>query len=650
MASCITAQFASGSPQCQLTVNLKSETNTTATLAWSISYVAHGYAAYTNGYGRPYSVTIDGTTVKTGSYNINGIAYTVQIASGTTTVNKTSAGRNVSFSCAFDFQVTWSGIYGGNKTASGSIWIGAATSSGGGTTTPDPSAKKYTITYNANGGYGAPSSQTKTEGVSIFLSSTKPYRSGYEFLGWSTTRTGNVVYQPGQNYTNDASITLYAVWSNNTYSVFYNANGGTGAPASQIKNYGTSLTLSNTVPTRSGYEFKGWGTSQYSTTVSYEPGDLYTTNASITLYAIWTSLESILSITNLSVDRCDSSGGLSDIGTYARVAFNWTARNGGDRVTVYYDNTSRVSSLSGTSGVYYDILGNGTFNEETDYVFNIEIRDDTGRTTTYTQTLNAMYYVIDFKNAGTGVAIGKAATEDGFQVAMDSVFDGSLHTSGEFVAESGMVVQGDSAEIKSTYLGIPNDVRFNDTTTSFLSNQGTDSTSKTRPLITNHTALDNGIYLQAKNSNGSYTNLLRMLGTQVELYWTTDGLGGDYRSTIWSGSCAIGANITVSNSKKYSLFIVTVRSVGGSSDNNTKVLAIREHADNYIGRIAGVGGASSSNGDGQYTVSVYFNQTSETRWNLVHASNIGHLETANDVFTGHSGYSECYVTKIEGLI
>ena len=75
--------------------------------------------------------------------------------------------------------------------------------------------KTYTISYNANGGSGAPSSQTKTSGTALTLSSQRPSRSNYVFMGWSTSSTGSVVYAPGATYTADANVTLYAVWVKN---------------------------------------------------------------------------------------------------------------------------------------------------------------------------------------------------------------------------------------------------------------------------------------------------------------------------------------------------------------------------------------------------------------------------------------------------
>ena len=74
-------------------------------------------------------------------------------------------------------------------------------------------AGTYTVSYNANGGTGTPSSQTKTHGVNLTLSSSKPTRNGYTFLGWATSSTAtNATYQPGGNFTTNANTTLYAVW------------------------------------------------------------------------------------------------------------------------------------------------------------------------------------------------------------------------------------------------------------------------------------------------------------------------------------------------------------------------------------------------------------------------------------------------------
>lgn len=166
----------------------------------------------------------------------------------------------------------------------------------------------YTISFNANGGSGAPGSVTKTHGVTLYLPSTEPTRTNYDFLGWSTSSTATTpTYYAGGSFTRNANTTLYAVWeyAPATYRVYYNANGGSGAPSSQIKTYGVSLTLSSVIPTRSGYDFIGWSTSSTATSATYDPSDSYTANASVTLYAVWNETNYDFSISNLTVSNSE---------------------------------------------------------------------------------------------------------------------------------------------------------------------------------------------------------------------------------------------------------------------------------------------------------------------------------------------------------
>ncbi|MDR1465502.1 MAG: InlB B-repeat-containing protein [Oscillospiraceae bacterium] len=78
-------------------------------------------------------------------------------------------------------------------------------------------ANVYKVSYNANGGAGAPATQDKVHDTTLKLSSTKPTRSGYTFLGWATTKTATAAkYAAGGNYTDNAKVTLYAVWQSDT--------------------------------------------------------------------------------------------------------------------------------------------------------------------------------------------------------------------------------------------------------------------------------------------------------------------------------------------------------------------------------------------------------------------------------------------------
>lgn len=145
----------------------------------------------------------------------------------------------------------------------------------------------YTVSYNANGGSGAPGSQTKTYGVALTLSSTKPTRTNYDFVKWNTKTDGSgTSYNSGASYTANAAVTLYAVWKLAGHNITFNANGGTGAPATIFKNANATITIPTKVPVRSGYDFLGWATSAEGAAV-YQPGDSYSTNATLNLYAVW---------------------------------------------------------------------------------------------------------------------------------------------------------------------------------------------------------------------------------------------------------------------------------------------------------------------------------------------------------------------------
>lgn len=130
----------------------------------------------------------------------------------------------------------------------------------------------FTITYNANGGSGAPNSQTKTYGVNLTLSSTSPTRTGYTFLGWSTSSTAtSATYSAGGTFTSNANTTLYAVWRANTYTLTVNPNGGTwnGSSSSQSYQMTTNSTRSIPIPSaKYGYRFSSWSLSGTNATMS----------------------------------------------------------------------------------------------------------------------------------------------------------------------------------------------------------------------------------------------------------------------------------------------------------------------------------------------------------------------------------------------
>ncbi len=206
--------------------------------------------------------------------------------------------------------------------------------------------EEYTVRYNANGGSNAPATQTKIEGKSLTLTIDIPLRAGYSFQGWGTTSTTKTVsYIPGGAYNRDASITLYAIWSPNIYTVSYDANGGSGAPANQYKTHNLPLTLSGTEPTRYRYKFLGWAASSTATSPDYYSGGIYDENSRITFYAVWEYINYDLSVSDLTITP--NSVYQYDTVTVRFRLDSWDQKNAysGIPVTVYL-NGSQIHSTT----------------------------------------------------------------------------------------------------------------------------------------------------------------------------------------------------------------------------------------------------------------------------------------------------------------
>lgn len=271
----------------------------------------------------------------------------------------------------------------------------------------------YTVTYDANGGSGAPNTQTKIHDEILSISNIVPSRTGYTFQGWSTTRNGAVVYKPSAQYIANQDVTLYAVWRANGYSITYNANGGSSAPSEQVKTHDIDITLSTQEPVRKNYSFLGWGTSSSSTSVAYNPGDIYRTNANLTLYAIWQLAYTEPRITNFTVERCDVNGKLKDDGTYAKVVFNWETDKTVTSIKIEYKLTTQsvwtsiTVSASGTKGIVNKIIG-GNFSIETTYNLRVTVSDSNGENSELSD-IPYPNYIMDILNTGNGVSFGKPA-------------------------------------------------------------------------------------------------------------------------------------------------------------------------------------------------------------------------------------------------
>ncbi|MBQ8541219.1 MAG: Ig-like domain-containing protein [Clostridia bacterium] len=109
----------------------------------------------------------------------------------------------------------------------------------------------------------------------------------YIVTGLSNGEYEAILYIYNENTDESKSTRCESFRIVDTYTVSYNANGGTNAPSNQTKIQGTPLTLSNVIPQRQGYKFLGWATGKSSSKVAYSNGDRFDTNANVVLYAVW---------------------------------------------------------------------------------------------------------------------------------------------------------------------------------------------------------------------------------------------------------------------------------------------------------------------------------------------------------------------------
>ena len=142
------------------------------------------------------------------------------------------------------------------------------------------------------------------------------------------------------------TITVPALAS---YTINYDANGGSGAPSGQVKWYGESLTLSSTVPTRENYIFKGWATSQDGT-VQYDASSAYTSNSGATLYAVW-ELALIPPSATLNAYRVESSSSTVETtdGGFAYATVGWSVNRSKNPSNALSSFLAEVLDENGTS-------------------------------------------------------------------------------------------------------------------------------------------------------------------------------------------------------------------------------------------------------------------------------------------------------------
>ena len=157
-------------------------------------------------------------------------------------------------------------------------------------------------------------------------------------------------------------------WCHDEYTIHYDANAGSdvvqNVPDDQTKLYGENITLSDLVPERENYIFKGWVLSPSAEIAQYQPSGVFNKNASATLYALWQG--NAYHVT-LNSQGADVQGSASE-----HYFYNTVRTIGGVQTMYYSDSASTIPLENGAKivipqkagyvfgGYYTEVNGNGT--------------------------------------------------------------------------------------------------------------------------------------------------------------------------------------------------------------------------------------------------------------------------------------------------
>lgn len=262
----------------------------------------------------------------------------------------------------------------------------------------------YTVVFDANGGSSAPASQTKNYDETLTLSNIKPLKSGHTFKEWNTKADGSGdSYNPGGLYTNNASVTLYAQWNINTYTVNYYAGSGTVYYSQTVK-HGIISSIITYTPQLAGYEFAEWNTSSNGSGISYKPAATFTATSDINLYAQWKQKK--ISVTGITLDKTNA------------------ALNVGDTIVL-------IPSIEPINATNRNVIWTSADNSVATVENGIVTAISTGKTDIYATTEDGGYSAIctvDITNSETGDILDEGKCGDNLNYILTN--DGVLTISG----------------------------------------------------------------------------------------------------------------------------------------------------------------------------------------------------------------------------
>ena len=167
----------------------------------------------------------------------------------------------------------------------------------------------FIVSFNANGGSGAAMADQQSNSAANLTSNTYTY-TGFNFDGWATTPTGTQAYANSASYGFTADAVLYARWVATGHQIRFIGNGATGGSMSmQAVPDATNTALRANAFTRTGgYTFTGWTETSTSTTVEFADSATVNTTVDMTLYAIWTTANKVVTF---DANASDATGSMT---------------------------------------------------------------------------------------------------------------------------------------------------------------------------------------------------------------------------------------------------------------------------------------------------------------------------------------------------
>lgn len=148
------------------------------------------------------------------------------------------------------------------------------------------------ITYLPNGGAGEAVTDYYKNGESVTIKNTSFIKKGYTLSYWSTSITGEERYSIGKEITLTNDLTLYAIWVEDKDDITISFNSGNLKKGTEsirtIEDNSIMLPSGDSLWITDVYTFSGWSTSEDGV-VEYKAGEKYSSSASITLYAVWST-------------------------------------------------------------------------------------------------------------------------------------------------------------------------------------------------------------------------------------------------------------------------------------------------------------------------------------------------------------------------